>query len=157
MTRSQIGRWIDAHDALWEGWWPALVRVPRGQAHRDVGGSYPTLFLTARHMVNAEIYWQDRLQGVRGAGDLATRSMTGIERAWVELRDRRRRWLANADPSRRVRFEAPNGPASATAWQCVLHVVTHAHFHRGQLAMQYRALGMRPPSRHLMGHFIGLF
>jgi uncharacterized damage-inducible protein DinB len=47
--------------------------------------------------------------------------------------------------------------ASASAWECLLHVVTHAHFHRGQLASQCRILGVCPPERHLMGHFIGLF
>jgi uncharacterized damage-inducible protein DinB len=55
------------------------------------------------------------------------------------------------------RSKAHRVPASASAWQCLLHVVTHAHFHRGQLASQCRILGVCPPERHLMGYFIGLF
>jgi uncharacterized damage-inducible protein DinB len=149
---------IEAHDAAWDGWWPSLVGLPRAQAHRRIGGSYPSVFLTARHMVETEEYWQDRLEDGEGPGGPVPRSMAQLERVWRKLRERRRRWLTRGDPSSRVRFEAQGGvPAAVTAWECLLHVVTHAHFHRGQLATQCRALGVRPPSRHLIGHFIGEF
>ena len=157
MTRASLARLITVHDAIWECWWPALLGLPLPKAHRPVGGSYPTLFLTARHMVNAEIWWQDRLEGVDGPGDLSTRSMARIGREWSAVRDRRRRWLAKADPRRRCGFEADSGPASMSAWECIVHVVTHAHYHRGQLAAQCRALRVRPPSRHDGGRFIGEF
>ena len=157
MTRASLVRLVAVHDAIWECWWPALLGLPLAKAHRSVGGSYPTLFLTARHMVNAEIWWQDRLECVDGPGDLSTRSMARIAREWSALRDRRRQWLAKADPRRRCDFEADGGPASMSAWECIVHVVTHAHYHRGQLASQCRALRVRPPSRHYGGRFIGEF
>ena len=157
MTRASLVRLIAVHDAIWECWWPALLGLPPAQAHRRVGGSYPTLFLTARHMVNAEIWWQDRLEGAQGPDDLATRSMARIGRVWWALRDRRLGWLAKADPRRRVAFEADGSPAAMSAWECVVHVATHAHYHRGQLAAQCRALRVRPPSRHYGGRFIGEF
>jgi uncharacterized damage-inducible protein DinB len=53
-----------------------------------------------------------------------------------------------------VDFDAMSGDvASVMAWECLIHVVSHAHFHRGQLVSQFRALGMQPPSRHLLGRF----
>ncbi len=45
--------------------------------------------------------------------------------------------------------------ARVSAAECLIHVTTHAHFHRGQLASQCRQLGIVPPSRHLLGGFFG--
>lgn len=155
--RAALRRLVEAHDAAWDGWWPALVRLQRAKAHRQIGGSFPSLFLTARHMVEAEAFWQDRLED-GDSDDSPARSMAELERAWRALRRRRRAWLQKGDPKSRVRFVASGGvPAAVTAWECVVHVVTHAHYHRGQLASQCRALGVEPPSRHLIGHFIGEF
>lgn len=151
-------RLVEVHDAMWDEWWLALAGLPRSKAHRRVGGSYPSLFLTARHMVDAETYWQDRLEGVDRPEAPLARSMADLQRAWTALRRRRSRWLAKGAAARRVTFVVDDGAtASASAWECLLHVVTHAHFHRGQLASQCRILGVCPPERHLMGYFIGLF
>jgi uncharacterized damage-inducible protein DinB len=77
---------------------------------------------------------------------------------WHALKARRMNWLRTADPRARVEFVPDaGGIASVQAWECLVHLTTHAHFHRGQLVSQCRALGVTPPSRHLLGAFFGEF
>jgi uncharacterized damage-inducible protein DinB len=160
MTRGEVTRIVAAHDAVWEGWWPTLTAIPRSSGHRAIGGSFPSVFATTKHLVEAELYWQERLEHVpeEKSAPIPARSMAQIETAWRALRDRRRAWLAIADLRQPMPFIAGGGvPASVPNWQCVIHLVTHAHFHRGQLVSQCRAIGVTPPSLHLLGHFIGEF
>jgi hypothetical protein len=65
---------------------------------------------------------------------------------------------ASTGGRRPVEFEpAAGGIARVLVLECMIHVINHAHFHRGQLVSQYRALGVAPPSRHLIGAFFGEF
>jgi uncharacterized damage-inducible protein DinB len=159
MTRKNLEQLVRSHDAVWDQWWPALAALPRASVRRRLGGSFPSVFATARHMLDAEIYWQDRLEGRRGESDAAIGATIGdLEAGWRGLQQRRLAWVRKVDPQRAVRFEASGGYlATVSVWQCFIHVVTHAHFHRGQLATQFRALGVPPPSRHLLGPFFGEF
>ena len=149
-----------AHDAVWAAWWPTLIGLPESAVSSPVGGSFPSVFSTTRHLVDAERYWQEIID--RGPAFEAMASTAGtiaaLRAMWDGVRARRLAWLAEADPHAAVAF-APAGGGTATvhAWECVIHVVSHAHFHRGQLVSQCRSLGVDPPSRHLIGSFLGEF
>jgi uncharacterized damage-inducible protein DinB len=157
MTRREIGRLVEAHDAIWLAWWPTLRALPHSLAHHRLPGSYPTVFALLRHMVESEIYWQDRLEG-RAEHDTPSRwkTMRQLERAWRTLRKRRESWIARADLRRRVQFQAAGGyTGSVSISECLIHLTTHTHFHRGQLVTQCRQVAVEPPSRHLLGSFFG--
>jgi uncharacterized damage-inducible protein DinB len=157
MTRSDVRRVITAHDAVWDGWWPTLLGLDASVAHRSVGGSFPSVFATTKHMVEAEIYWQHRCEASREhGGALMAETMAEVEAAWRQLQSRRLAWLEDADPSGEVAFETDGGEVGTVSmWECLIHIITHAHFHRGQLVSQCRVLGVSPPSRHFSGAFIG--
>ena len=159
MTPRDARRLLDAHDAVWNAWWPTLLELPKAIAHRRVVGSFPTLFATARHMVDAELYWQERLEaGPTDRTVASCRTMPQLEKPWRALQEHRLAWLATANLKGPVHFEAAGGyTARVAAWECLMHVITHAHFHRGQLVSQCRELGVRPPSRHLLGKFFDEF
>ncbi len=159
MKRTELQRLVHAHDSVWTKWWPALIDLPEPDARRVVGGSYGSVMATTVHMVSAEIYWQYRLERAAGPrGGTRLRSLSPLQAEWEAVRARRRRWLRDAEADRRVTFVADSGDTvSVAAWECLVHVVSHAHFHRGQLASQFRALGIVPPSRHLIGPFFGEF
>jgi uncharacterized damage-inducible protein DinB len=118
------------------------------------------VFATTRHLVDAERYWQELIDGgpASEAGVSTVRSMARLRDLWHGVRARRLAWLATADPQAPVAFTlAAGGTATVVAWECLIHVVSHAHFHRGQLVSQCRSLGVTPPSRHLIGSLAGEF
>jgi uncharacterized damage-inducible protein DinB len=39
-------------------------------------------------------------------------------------------------------------------WECIIHVASHSHFHRGQLVLQFRQIELTPPSHHMIGRFM---
>ena len=159
MKRTELKRLVHAHDSVWTKWWPALIDLPKADARRVVGGSHGSVMATTVHMVSTEIYWQHRLERVAAPrGPTRLRGLTPLHAEWEALQARRRRWLRDADADRRVTFLADSGArVSVAAWECLVHVVSHAHFQRGQLVSQFRALGIVPPSRHLIGPFFSEF
>jgi uncharacterized damage-inducible protein DinB len=159
MTRRDARRLLEAHDAIWNAWWPTLRDVPKSLAHRRTTGSFPNLFATTRHMVDAELYWQERMETGSSFGTVAScRAMAQVETPWQTLQKHRRMWVGTADLRGAVEFEAAGGyTACVSTWECLMHVITHAHFHRGQLVSQCRELGLQPPSRHLLGKFFDEF
>jgi hypothetical protein len=70
----------------------------------------PNVFATTKHLVDTELYWQNRLEASpRQSGPTLARTMTRLEEPWRELQDRRLVWLEKADPHGQVDFEAAGG------------------------------------------------
>jgi uncharacterized damage-inducible protein DinB len=159
VTRNHLARILHSHNTVWKEWWPALIALAPEQARRVVGGSYPSVFMTTQHLVDAEAYWLQHLDGApQETGATRATTMAALQETWAAVRSRTEAWAAAADPDAPVRFRASSGDmAQVTAWECLIHVVSHAHFHRGQLVHQLRALGLTPPERHLLGPFFGEF
>lgn len=147
-------RLVDGHDWLWNQWWPALMQLSPKLANQQVGGSFPSVFATAAHMVASEMVWQARCEGDAAAAfPPAPENLTALGRDWEDLAQRRKAWLGQADPSSKISYKFSGGSASNSVSDIILHVTSHAHFHRGQLASQFRLLGLQPPSSHYIGFF----
>jgi uncharacterized damage-inducible protein DinB len=73
MTRDELARLVDAHDAVWNGWWPVLTALSDTDARRTFVSSYPSVFATVAHMVVAGAFWQHRLD----AGSLGAAADAG--------------------------------------------------------------------------------
>jgi uncharacterized damage-inducible protein DinB len=160
VTRHDLRRLVAAHDAVWDAWWPMLIGIPGATASCRIGGSFPSVLATTSHMVDGERYWQEHMDGGPAFGSRvsAAKSITRVGVIWREVQSRRLAWLATADPKAPVEFEpAAGGLAKVMTWECMIHVISHAHFHRGQLVSQCHSLGVTPPSRHLLGAFFGEF
>ncbi|WP_448566317.1 DinB family protein [Thermus sp.] len=154
MERAEIKRIVDAHDWLWVNWWPALLELSPQQAHQEVGGSFASVFATAAHMVGAEKVWLERLLGNPEATFPPTPAqMKGLHENWQQLATRRQEWLTTTDLEAKISYRFSGGTATNRVAEIVLHFTSHAHFHRGQLASQFRLLGLKPPSAHYIGFF----
>jgi uncharacterized damage-inducible protein DinB len=143
--------WLKCHDAIWELWWPSL-RELGAEAEREVGGSFPSIRATLGHMVWAEQTWQARLEGAPTPAAVPA-SVAEAEAVWRSVAQRRSAYLADADPKRLVAYEREGMRYENTVEEIVIHLITHAQFHRGQLASQYRLLGRKPPSWHYINCF----
>jgi uncharacterized damage-inducible protein DinB len=157
MTREELARLVAAHDAVWNGWWPVLTSLSNTEAQRTFVSSYPSVFATVAHMVVAEAFWQHRLDaGPLDTAAAAARDLVALERAWRTQEARRAGWLAVADPHADVSFTLAGGySGTVKAWECVSHVTSHAHYHRGQVVTLLRQLGLPAPSLDLLGSFSG--
>jgi uncharacterized damage-inducible protein DinB len=156
MTLPEMKRIIESNDAVWQGWWPSLLRLTPSQLQQPIVGSYPNILSTVEHAVGAELYWQGRLENEPDSVDPGPLTLWGdIKDRWGALQTRRLGWLSNADPDAEVRFKGDDGRAkSIRAWECIVHMTSHSHFHRGQLALQFRQIDLVPPSHHLIGRFM---
>ena len=125
------------------------------QLTQPLGGSFGTLLGTLQHMLGAEWVWLERFNGRSPAAFPGAEGLTTLEAI-------RRRWdevsagldaviSATADLNRAVpyrtfkgdRFDQPLG-------DLVQHVVNHGTYHRGQVAMSLRLLGIAAPSTDLV-------
>ena len=154
MEQAEVIRLVEGHDWLWNQWWPALMELSPELANQHVGGSFPSVFATAAHMVASEMVWQARCEG-NGAAAFppVPENCIALKRDWENLAQRRRSWLEQADPRAKVSYNFSGGTASNTVSDIIMHLISHAHFHRGQLASQFRMLGLKPPSSHFIGFF----
>ncbi len=157
MERAELQRIVAANDWVWEKWWPALRALSPEQAGRAVGGSFPSVYATTLHLVAAEWAWLERLlgrspeawPGPDWAPDLAR-----LEARWREVAGQRRAYFEQAEPLARVAYRPFTGsPSESRVWEIAVHFTTHTHFHRGQLAGQFRLLGLEPPSAHPIAFF----
>jgi uncharacterized damage-inducible protein DinB len=154
-----MARLLHSHDAIWNRWWPVLTGLSETDAQRGFVSSFPSVFATVKHMLDAEAYWQHRMDAgpLDTTVDTAT-NLASLERAWRTIQARRATWVATADPDGPVSFEASGGyAAEVKAWECLSHVIAHAHFHRGQLVTLFRQMGLAAPSFHILGPFFGEF
>jgi len=63
--------------------------------------------------------------------------------------------MAKADPNSDVRFKGDDlSMQLIRAWECIIHIASHSHFHRGQLVLQLRLIDLVPPSHHMIGRFM---
>ncbi|MEO7652009.1 MAG: DinB family protein [Bryobacteraceae bacterium] len=118
---------------------------------RNLPSSYPSVRETLVHIYQADTVWFDRLNGV------STGPLTKYEgdpdfqvfaAKWLGLLDEYKTWaqgLSAEDWDRVVDFRNLKGDAyRLPVWKIVQHVVNHASYHRGQVAMMFRQLGHTP-------------
>ncbi len=154
MEKEELKRLLEAHDWVWEKWWPALLALPPDQAQRAVGGSFPSVFATTAHMVGTEAVWLERLLGNPQAPYPPTPAdMQGLQALWQGGGPEASGLARGARPESRVFYHHSSGSAANRVDEIVLHFTSHTHFHRGQLAAQFRLLGLTPPSAHWIGFF----
>jgi len=135
----------------------AVGLVPREDYARDLKGSHGGIHGTLVHTYGAEFVWQQRFGGVsllslpgqEQVTDLAT-----LRERWAALEAERRSWLESLGPdagSRVIEFRSFKGePFSSQLWPLVQHVTNHGSYHRGQVAVFLRQLGMKPPVTDLV-------
>lgn len=130
---------------------------------RDLGTSHGSLQRLLTHMFSTEWYFFQLMTGAAlPLPDFLRRESTGaslpvIRAAWEELMGRYEALTQRlSDPAFAAEFAArPVEIHGATlqAWQCIVQVVNHATYHRGQVASLLRQMGRTPISSDIIQYY----
>lgn len=122
------------------------------QLTRPLGSSFGSLRDTLKHLLGAEWVWLERFNGgnPRGVPWLKeTETLDAIRARWESVEADMRRYLAALKPEALtvpLTYQNFKGETwTYPLWQCLLHLVNHGTYHRGQVTMALRQLGSTPP------------
>ena len=124
---------------------------------RDMKGSHGGIRGTLVHSYGAEWVWLERFNGrsptgLPGGDELA--DVAALRARWASLETQRRAWLAGLATgagTRVVDYRTFKGDAfRSELWPLVQHVANHGSYHRGQVAVFLRQLGVTPPTTDLV-------
>lgn len=135
----------------------AVAPLPAEDYLKDLKGSHGGIHGTLVHTFGAEYLWHQRFGGVSPTSLSGAEQLTGLavlREHWAALESERRSWLESlgADAGERV-IEYRNlkgDPFSSQLWPLVQHVTNHGSYHRGQVAVFLRQLGVTPPATDLV-------
>jgi uncharacterized damage-inducible protein DinB len=124
---------------------------------RDLKGSHGGIRGTLVHTYAAEWIWHQRFGGVSPTsmpGEEQIDDVAALRGRWEALEAERRAWLESLAPDageRVIEYRSVKGdPFSARLWPLVQHVTNHGSYHRGQVAVFLRQLGVKPPTTDLV-------
>ncbi|MBB1285297.1 DinB family protein [Flavisolibacter sp. BT320] len=119
------------------------------QHHTEVRSSFPSLYKTALHMLDAESIWWQRMklqEKIDRPSDTFSGTMQALSQQLLQQNKAWQEWIAGANElalqhefiyynSRKERFKQP-------VYQMLLHIFNHGTYHRGQLVTMLRELGV---------------
>ena len=135
----------------------AVAPLPAEDYARDLKGSHGGIHGTLVHAYGAEYLWHQRFGGVSPTSLPGEEQLTGLaalRERWAALESERRSWLESLTPDageRVIEYRNLKGdPFSSQLWPLVQHVTNHGSYHRGQVAVFLRQLGVKPPTTDLV-------
>lgn len=141
-------RYIDyAHYNIWAN--KRLIENLRAQADelitKELVSSFPSIRATLLHIWFAETGWLSRLRGSGWKADNVT-SFAGSNQelyaAWRKTSKEFKNFTMEADLEKVIMFEHKGRTFSIPAREIVQTVFNHGSFHRGQVVMMMRQLGI---------------
>jgi uncharacterized damage-inducible protein DinB len=153
MTNAEMRSLFDFNEWANARTFEAVGALTPEQLTHENGSSFPSILLTAAHIVGAEWIWLERWLD-RATGDFP---------AWVlqpDLADLQARLrVVEAERAQYLAALPEGGATSTVAFKLrngtndrqpvavmVRHVVNHSTYHRGQIAAFIRQFGVTPPS-----------
>lgn len=131
----------------------AAEALTQEQLTAFVESSFPSILGTLAHMVGAEWIWWRRWQGDSPTSIpdwVSQPALQDLEVRLAAIAGERASFLGqltDADLEQVVSYRGMDGQGfSYPLGDLMRHVVNHATYHRGQLAMMLRQLGQAPPS-----------
>lgn len=130
----------------------ACATLTNDQFLRSLGNSFPSLRDTLAHLLGAEWIWLERWRGrsplALPAADYPT--LPALQEAWRPVEQGVRDYLGGLTEqaySGRLSFTNAKGETwTYPVWRSLLHVSNHQTYHRGQVTMFLRQLGVSPPA-----------
>jgi len=112
---------------------------------RELVSSYPTIRATILHIWYAETGWLSRLNG-NGWETSHIINFPGSNQelfsAWQETSEQFKNFTLDSDLEKEVQFEHKGENFSIPSREIVQTVFTHGSYHRGQIVMMLRQLGV---------------
>jgi uncharacterized damage-inducible protein DinB len=135
----------------------AVAPLPAEDYLKDLRGSHGGIHGTLVHTFGAEFLWHRRFGGVSPTSLSGAEQLTdlgALRERWAALESERRAWLESLAPDageRVIEYRNLKGdPFSSQLWPLVQHVTNHGSYHRGQVAVFLRQLGVTPPATDLV-------
>jgi uncharacterized damage-inducible protein DinB len=153
MTNAEMRALFDFNEWANARTFESIVSLTHEQLTRDNGSSFPSILLTAAHIVGAEWIWLERWMARVPGGFPEWVLKPELADLMARLRaveQERAQYLAslpaNAGESM-VKFRLMNGTEDQQPVEVMVrHVVNHGTYHRGQIAAFLRQNGVKPPS-----------
>lgn len=112
---------------------------------KELVGSFPTIKATISHLWRAETGWLSRLKG-NGWDASKVMNFSGNNRelftAWQITSEQFRNFVLDADLEKKIEFEHKGEKFSIPTREIVQTVFNHGSYHRGQVIMMLRQLGI---------------
>ena len=127
----------------------AIQALTEEQHHAEVRSSFPSLYKTTLHMLDAESIWWQRMklqEKIDRPSDTFSGNMATLSSLLQQQNRQWQDWVAGATDlalqhefiyynSQKERFKQP-------VYQMLLHMFNHGTYHRGQLVTMLRELGV---------------
>ncbi len=135
----------------------ALESLPEQTLMKDTQASHKSMQGTLMHLVGAEKIWLSRWIGkpeTQGLSQADAPTLRALKEIWEDVSSRIARFIARLDAAKlQSSFEYANLKGTIytnTLEQTLQHVVNHSSYHRGQLAVLMRQLGLQPVNTDLI-------
>lgn len=126
-----------------------IENLSEEQQHADVKSSFPSLYKTVLHLLDAESIWWQRMklqEKIDRPGENFSGSMKDLSAQLLQQNKQWQEWVNNTNEhglqhefiyynSKKERFKQP-------VYQMLLHLFNHGTYHRGQLVTMLRQLGV---------------
>jgi len=138
----------------------ACASLAPAQLTQNVGGSFGSLRNTLAHIVDVEWLYLERWQG-RAADSLPKADSYGdvaaLRARFEEVArdyDAHLGKLSATEVGREIRFQNTKGTAYRhPLWQMLVHLVNHSTYHRGQVTVLLRSLGVKANATDMIAFF----
>jgi uncharacterized damage-inducible protein DinB len=124
---------------------------------KDMGGSHGGVRGTLTHMMGAEWIWLERWKGTsppRGIDEGEFPTLLPLRDRWTLIEEHRKSWFDNMKddaPAGVIAYKTLDGrPYEGALWQLVQHATNHSTYHRGQVLIMLRQLGVKPVSTDMV-------
>lgn len=126
-----------------------ILHLTEEQQHAEMPSSYPSLYKTVLHMLDAESIWWQRLKLLEKL-DVPSKHFSGTTKELADellLQSKRwEDWVNAASPlmlEHVFQYQTFTGEQfKQPTWQMVMHVINHSTYHRGQLINMLRQTGI---------------
>ena len=137
MTVEDVLTLVDYHYWARDRLLEACVQLTSAQFTRDLSGSFSSVRDTLVHLYTADWAWHLLWQGQSPTDPPAADSfpdLASVRSAWQDQESKVRSFVTNLGEKGIGGF-----------WPRLLHLVNHASYHRGQVTMMLRQLGVDAP------------
>lgn len=123
---------------------------PQETFTKEVGGSFPSIHLTLRHLLESDWIWFNRWKGLPYLllpSDWDTNTAESIAQRWLPIQEESRLLMAERlkDENADIHFTTKRGAAyRMKVTDVAIHITNHGTYHRGQIVNMIRILGEQP-------------